>query len=71
MLSDPSVSDLMSKVGNRYEVSLAVSKRARQIAAKRLREESMDISDTVDIAAKEIESGRITVEKIDVDEDDK
>lgn len=54
MLSMPSVNDLISKVGNRYEVVLAVAKRARYISAKRLEEGSNDIKDAVDIASHEI-----------------
>ena len=61
MLSKPSVGDLEEKIGNRYEVSLAVAKRARQIAKRRLEEGSEDISDTVDSATKEIESGKTEV----------
>lgn len=71
MLSSPNVSDLMDKVGNRYEVALVVATRARQIAAKRLREGSNDISDTVDTASKEIESNKIIIERIETKEEEK
>lgn len=68
MLSKPSVGDLEGKFGNRYEVSLAVAKRARQIAKKRLEEGSENISDTVDVASKEFEEGK-TVMEINKSED--
>lgn len=71
MLSNPSVGDLMDKVGNRYEVALAVATRARQIAKKRIADESDDISDTVDIASKEIAEGKIRIKQIDTKEEEK
>ena len=57
MLSSPNVNDLMEKAGNRYETALAVAKRARTIAAKRLERGDLNIKDTVDIAAEEINNG--------------
>ena len=64
MLSSPNVNDLMEKAGNRYETALAVAKRARAIAAKRLARGDLNIKDTVDIAAEEINNG-IALVKID------
>ena len=61
MLAKPSVNDVMPKVGTRYEVALAVAKRARQISNKRVEEGDSDISDPVDVATKEIDSGKVTV----------
>ena len=64
MLSNPNIDDLMEKSGNRYETALAVAKRARAIAAKRLERGDLNIKDTVDIAAEEIYNG-IALVKID------
>jgi dTDP-4-amino-4,6-dideoxygalactose transaminase len=36
MLSNPNVSEIMPKVGNRYESALAIAKRARNIEARRV-----------------------------------
>lgn len=54
MLSDPNVTKIMPKVGNRYESALAIAKRAREIERRRTMENSMDIRDAVDIASEEI-----------------
>ena len=39
MLAKPSANDVMPKVGTRYEVAVAVAKRARQIAERRIEEQ--------------------------------
>lgn len=61
MLSNPNVSEIMPKVGNRYESALAIAKRARNIEARRVAENDMDIKDAVDIAATEIVEGKVAV----------
>lgn len=63
MLAKPSVNDIMGKIGTRYEVALAVAKRARQISNERIEEGNPDISDPVDVASKEIDSGKVVVSK--------
>ncbi|MCX8074771.1 MAG: DNA-directed RNA polymerase subunit omega [Clostridia bacterium] len=63
MLSKPNVNDIIPKVGNRYEVALAVAKRARDISDKRLREGDKSIKDPVDIACKEIYDDKVYVKK--------
>ncbi len=63
MLSKPNVSEIMPKVGNRYEVALAIAKRARDIEKKRTMENSSDIKDAVDIASKEIADEEVYVKK--------
>ena len=63
MLSKPNVSEIMPKVGNRYEVALAIAKRARDIEKKRTIENSSDIRDAVDIASKEIADEEVYVKK--------
>lgn len=61
MLSNPNVSEIMPKVGNRYESALAIAKRARNIEARRVVENDPDIKDAVDIAATEISEGKVVV----------
>lgn len=69
MLSSPNALDIMPKVGSRYEVTLATSKRARQIADRRIKTEDPDITDPVDIASKELAEGTTIVEKEEVKEE--
>ena len=63
MLAKPSVNEVMPKVGTRYELAIAVAKRARQIAERRIEEGDPDITDAVDIATREIAEDKIAVEK--------
>lgn len=63
MLSKPNVSEVMPKVGNRYETALAIAKRARDIEKRRVIEGSTDIRDAVDIAAEEIAEEKVYVRK--------
>lgn len=64
MLSDPNVDKIMPKVGNRYESVLAIAKRARHIETRRVAENDPDITDAVDVAAKEIAEGKVKVEVV-------
>lgn len=63
MLSKPNVSEVMPKVGNRYETALAIAKRARDIEKRRVIEGSNEIRDSVDIAAEEIAEENVYVKK--------
>lgn len=63
MLSNPNVSQIIPKAGNRYESALAIAKRARSIENKRVVEGDRDITDAVDIASKEIAEGKVKVKK--------
>lgn len=54
MLSKPNILDMVPKVGDRYEVAMAVAKRARQIEKKRYETGDRDIHDAVDLATEEI-----------------
>ena len=63
MLSDPNVSKIAPKVGNRYEAALAVAKRAREIEKRRVEEGDPDIKDAVDIASVEIAEEKVYVKK--------
>lgn len=67
MLAKPSVNDVMPKVGTRYELAIAVAKRARQIAERRIEEGDPDITDAVDIATREIAEDKVKVEKESTD----
>jgi DNA-directed RNA polymerase omega subunit len=63
MLSKPNVSELIDKADSRYEVALAVAKRARQISKTRLEVGDPDIKDAVDKAATEMEEGKVSIIK--------
>ena len=63
MLAKPSVNDVMPKVGTRYELAVAVAKRARQIAERRIEEGDPDITDAVDVATREIAEDKVIVQK--------
>ena len=63
MLSKPNVSELIDKADSRYEVALAVAKRARQISKTRLESGDPDIKDAVDKAATEMEEGKVSIIK--------
>ena len=54
MLSKPNVNDMIGKVGNRYEVAIAVAKRARAITENRIKDGDKNIKDPVDVATTEI-----------------
>lgn len=69
MLAKPNAKDIMSKVGTRYEVAVAVAKRARQISEERIEEGDPDISDPVDVAAKEIDSEKVRIIKKDEEQE--
>lgn len=61
MMIKPSVAELLEKVDNRYELVIATSKRARQIAQGA---ESLVKTDDVapdSIAADEIDAGKVKV----------
>lgn len=63
MLSKPNVNELIKKAGNRYEVAIAIAKRAREIAQRRLERGDANIKDTVDLAATEIYEEKALVKK--------
>ena len=61
MMVKPTVQELLTKAKNRYELVIATSKRARQIAAG---SEVLVKTDDVapdSIAADEIEAGKVTI----------
>lgn len=65
MLAKPNVIDIIPKVGDRYEVAIAVAKRARQIEKERIQNSDRDIRDSVDVATDDIFEDKVKVEKIE------
>lgn len=53
MMVKPSVTELLTKTSNRYELVIATSKRARQIVDKRLEEKKADKEANVSIKDKD------------------
>ena len=69
MIVRPTVTELLKKSKNRYELVIATSKRARQIAMgdtvlTKVKEES-----PVTLAANEIAEGKVTIEKNEEEEE--
>ena len=63
MIVKPSVTELLTKANNRYELVIATSRRARQIAAgdepmTKVKEES-----PVTLAANEVAEGKVEIER--------
>ena len=63
MIEKPTVTELLTKAENRYELVIMTARRARQIAngAKPLTEVKEDRN--VTIAANEIAEGKVTIDK--------
>ena len=72
MMVKPSVTELLTKAANRYELVIATSKRARQIVNKRIEEKRGEKENSnkdkkmeesaVTVAAEEIASGKVKIE---------
>ena len=81
MMVKPSVTELLTKTSNRYELVIATSKRARQIVEKRIEEKRADKEantstrdkdrikeePAVTVAAEEIANGKVEVVKDEVE----
>ncbi|MBR6504222.1 MAG: DNA-directed RNA polymerase subunit omega [Clostridia bacterium] len=61
MIVEPSVTELLKKVNNRYELVIATSKRARQISNGETPLVNTDEESTVTIASIEIAEGKVNV----------
>lgn len=62
MIIEPSVEKMLEKVDDRYDLAMAVAKRARQIIAERSEEHSdVDQRDSVKVAVDEIDNGDLIV----------
>lgn len=60
MLAEPTIDTVVEKSGkNRYETSILVAKRAREISAKRLETDSDEILEPVEVATYELVNGDI------------
>lgn len=59
MIIKPTVTDLLEKVDNRFELVIAVSKRARQISAGQLPLTAVKEKSSVTLAANEIAEGKV------------
>lgn len=61
MIVKPSVTDLLKIVDNRYQLIIAASKRARQIAAGSTPLTKVQEDSAVTIAVNEIAEGKVTI----------
>ena len=61
MIIKPTVTDLLEKVDNRFELVIAVAKRARQISEGQTPLTNVQDKSSVTIAANEIAEGKVTV----------
>ncbi len=65
MMVKPTVNELLKKVGNRYELVVATSKRARQLANGSAPLTTKKEASVVTLAADEIAEGKVYVENKD------
>ena len=63
MMVKPSVSELLKKANNRYELVIATARRARQIAAGDEPKTSVKEESPVTLAANEIAEGKVEIVK--------
>lgn len=61
MMVKPTVKELLKRVDNRYELVIATSKRARQIAGGEAALTRVDESSPVTLATNEIAEGKVEV----------
>lgn len=61
MIVKPTVSELLQKAKNRYELVIATSKRARQIAEGAQVKTSVNEESPVTLAANEIAEGKVEI----------
>ena len=72
MIVKPTVTELLKKAKNRYELVIATSRRARQIASGDKKLTHVDAESPVTLAANEINEGKVQIYKADekYDEDE-
>ena len=63
MIVRPTITQLLTKANNRYELVIATAKRARQIANGDKKLTQVDEEAPVTIAANEIGEGKVTIEE--------
>lgn len=61
MIVKPSVSELLKKADNRYELVIATARRARQIAAGAETKTDVNEDSPVTLAANEIAEGKVEI----------
>jgi len=61
MLVKPTVLELLTKVDNRFQLVIATSKRARQLAAGSVPFTQKEEPSAVSLAADEIAEGKVTI----------
>ena len=61
MMVKPSVTDLLTKVDNRFELVVATAKRARQLSKGDKPLTDKEEESTVTLAADEIAEGKVTI----------
>ena len=65
MIEKPTVTELLTKADNRYELVIMASRRARQLADGAEKLTDVDEESKVTIAANEIAEGKVEIEKED------
>ena len=72
MMVKPSVTELLKKVDNRFELVVATAKRARQLTKGEKALVDNEEESTVTLAADEIAAGKVTVkeEKVEIEENE-
>ena len=79
MIEKPTVTELLTKAENRYELVIMTAKRARQIAEGAEKLTDVNEESNVTIAANEIAEGKVKIDKgeeafeemvVDVDEEE-
>ena len=71
MMVKPSVQELLTKAKNRYELVIATSKRARQIASGAEVKTKVKEESPVTLAANEIAEGKVTIVREEDKEEEK
>ena len=71
MMVKPTVAELLKKAKNRYELVIATSKRARQIAAGAEVKTKVKEESPVTLAANEIAEGKVEIVEPDVEKEDR
>ncbi len=75
MMVKPSVTELLNKAANRYELVIAASKRARRIANGEKALTNVNEKSAVTLAANEIAEGKVKIisgaENVEIDKEKK
>lgn len=70
MMVKPTVTELLTKAANRYELVIATARRARQIAAGDKPKTEVKETSPVTLAANEIAEGKVKIVEEPEDEND-